>query len=413
LKIFTCLLSLIAIFSFSEAFSQANKPTAAQQNVAADSPGTLAADSAGQKDLIDFIQKILDKKTSPEKRNLQQKASFSIIPYGGYTLSTGFSVNISGNVVFFTDQSHRQNISVLDVDASYDSKSQKIILTRSEIWTSNNDYKIVSDLRWERYPTETYGLGTFTTFNTDSHLDYYYVRVYETVLKKVATNYYAGIGYNLDYHYNITAIGNTNNTISDYSKYGQTSHSTSSGINFDFLYDDRKNPLNPLSGFYANAVFRQNAAFMGSNANWQSLQLDFRKYFKLSPKSNNVLAFWSIVSLTSGNVPYLDLPSTGSDMYNNSGRGYAVGRFRGRDMLYLESEYRFGITKNGLLGAVLFANAQSFTEYQTNAFERIAPAAGTGLRIKINKHSNTNICIDYGAGVSGSRGFFVNLGEVF
>jgi hypothetical protein len=35
------------------------------------------------------------------------------------------------------------------------------------------------------------------------------------------------------------------------------------------------------------------------------------------------------------------------------------------------------------------------------------------MRIKLVKHSSTNLCIDYGFGKDGSRGFFVNLGEVF
>jgi hypothetical protein len=41
------------------------------------------------------------------------------------------------------------------------------------------------------------------------------------------------------------------------------------------------------------------------------------------------------------------------------------------------------------------------------------PAGGIGLRIKVNKKSATNLAIDYGIGINGSRGFFVNLGESF
>jgi outer membrane protein assembly factor BamA len=407
------LLSIIAILSFSDAFSQNDSMAANLKKEPLNNTETTIVDSTGQRDLIDIIQKILDKTTSLEKRNLPKKANFSIIPYAGYTLSTGFTADISGNVGFYTSKSHLQNLSVIAVDVGYDSKSQKTFLTRSEIWANNNDYKIVSDLRWQKYPTETYGLGTFTTFATDDHIDFNYVRIYETLLKKIDDDYYAGIGYNLDYHYNITATGNSNNTVPDFMKYGQTMQSASSGVNLDFLYDNRKNPLNPLSGSYASIIYRENLTALGSSANWESLQLDVRKYIKLSSQSNNVLALWGIAAFTSGSVPYLDLPSTGSDMYNNSGRGYAIGRFRGRDELYLEGEYRFGITHNGLLGAVIFANGESFTEYSSNTFEKIAPAAGTGIRIKINKHSNTNICIDYGVGTGGSHGFFVNLGEVF
>jgi hypothetical protein len=116
---------------------------------------------------------------------------------------------------------------------------------------------------------------------------------------------------------------------------------------------------------------------------------------------------------SSAGTPYLDLPQTAGDMYSNSGRGYAEGRFRGRDMLYLETEYRFGISHNGLFGGVVFANGQSFTDYPANTFKSVVPGTGAGIRIKINKHSETNVCIDYGVGTNGSHGFFVNLGEVF
>ena len=413
MKKFKHFVFLVFIFICFKAFPQQATISNTGQNTSPTHPNTLIADSAGQKDIIDVIQKIFDKNTPTQKRALPKKANLSVVPYGGYTLSTGFTADISGNIGFYTSADHHENLSVFAADLGYDSKSQKIFLTRSEIWGKNNSYKLVTDIRFQIYPTDTYGLGTFTKLSTDDDLDYRYLRIYETALTKISNDYYAGVGYNLDRHFDITATGNADGSISDFIKYGQTAQSTSSGFNFDFLFDNRKNPLNPLGGSFASVIFRQNLTLLGSDANWESLQLDFRKYIKLSSGSNNVLAIWSIAAFTHGNVPYLDLPSTGSDMYNNSGRGYSIGRFRGRNELYLEGEYRFGITRNGLLGAVLFANGESFSEFETNRFESIAPAAGTGIRIKINKHSDSNICIDYGVGTSGSHGFFVNLGEVF
>ena len=411
--IYKYLLCIIAVLSFFKAFSQQGALTIARRPRLANYSNIAVVDSPRQIDLVDVIQKILDKKPQPSKRALPKKVNFSVIPYGGYTLSTGLTINLSGNVGFFTNAGHQQNLSVIAADAGYDSKIQKTFRTRSEIWANDNSFKFVTDLRYEIYPTDTYGLGTFTTFTEDNNIDYRYVRTYGAALKKIAGDYYAGMGYNFDYYYDITATGNLNAGISDFIKYGQTPSSKSSGINFDFLYDNRKNRLNPLKGTFASIIFRDNFTFLGSGADWQSVQFDLREYIKLSSLSNNVLALWGIAEFTSGGVPYLNLPSTGSDMYNNSGRGYAVGRFRGKNELYLEAEYRFGITHDGLLGAVVFANAESFSELQSNAFEGLAPAAGTGVRIKLNKHSDTNICIDYGIGMGGSRGFFLNLGEVF
>jgi hypothetical protein len=115
----------------------------------------------------------------------------------------------------------------------------------------------------------------------------------------------------------------------------------------------------------------------------------------------------------SGTPPYLDLPSTAWDEFNNVGRGYIQSRFRGRNLIYLETEYRFRLTQNGLIGGVVFLNAQCVSNWPGNNFDTVWPGMGAGLRIKVNKHSNTNMCLDYGFGVDGSQGLYFGLGEMF
>jgi len=195
--------------------------------------------------------------------------------------------------------------------------------------------------------------------------------------------------------------------------YGFGNHSISSGMAIDIIYDSRANSINPEGGStYANVEFLQNSELLGSCRNWNSILIDLRKYFKVAHQS--VLAFWFYGVLTiSGNPPYLDLPGTGSDTYNNTGRGYEQGRFIGKRYIDLESEFRFPITRNGLLGGVVFCNAESVSELSNNQFEVVYPGFGAGLRIKFNKFSHSNACLDYGVGAQGSRGFFGNLGEVF
>jgi hypothetical protein len=82
-------------------------------------------------------------------------------------------------------------------------------------------------------------------------------------------------------------------------------------------------------------------------------------------------------------------------------------------MSYLESEYRFAISKNGLFSGVVFVNAEKFSDELSSTYKEVLPGYGLGLRIKLNKFAKTNICIDYGFGNNSSQGFFVNLGEVF
>jgi len=372
---------------------------------------TAIVDSAKQRDMIDVILRILKKDTASNSRLKAKKLVFSVVPAIGYSLSTGFAADITANVAFYTGDPHTENLSAIDAEFVYDTKSQRILASRSEVWFDKNKFKLTTDLRVERYPVDTYGLGSGTTSATDDPIVYSYVRTYGTLFKEIVPDLYGGLGYQGDFHYNITQQGNANGTVSDYTKYGFSSTATSSGLVANLLYDNRRNPINPINGGYASILYRDNFTFLGSDNNWQELQIDLRKYFRLSPNNYNMLALWSITEFTSGNAPYLDLPATGSDTYNNFGRGYAEQRFRGKDLLYLEGEFRFGILKNGLIGGVVFANGETFSGLNTG-FRRVDPAVGTGIRLKINKHSDTNVCIDYAYGV-GSHGLFVNLGENF
>jgi len=405
LKVFKLLLAIIIII--------AGPLSAMAQRDSLQSQRSAITDSSGQRDAIDLVKKILLKDTATSKRKVPKKLLFAVVPGAGYTLSTGFGLAVVSNLAFYTTADHKENLSEINGILYYDTKAQKVFKSRSEIWGAQNNYKLVTDIRWERYPEDTYGIGTKTTDATLNHLDYLYVRVYGTGYRKISNGLYAGIGYNLDHYYNVTQKGNANGSTSDFTLYGFTPTSTSSGVNVSLLFDNRRNPINALGGSYASVIYRDDFTFLGSDDNWRSLQIDLRKYVRLSPTSNNVLAFWGIAQFTNGNIPYLNLPGTATDMYENAGRGYAHNRYRGRNELYFESEYRFGLSRNGLFGAVVFANAQSFSEFYTNRFEKVAPAVGGGLRVKINKHSDTNLALDYGVGTSGSHGFFVSLGEAF
>ena len=370
-------------------------------------------DSLRQQDLVNLLKSIftnnIAEKDTAQKHNVQ----FSLVPAIGYSLSTGFAFDITANVAFYAKGDHENNLSSIDGVLVYDTQNQKIFASRSEIWFAKNKFKFITDLRVEQYPVNTYGLGTTATTKTANTIDYQYLRSYLTLLKRITGAIYAGVGYNYDNHNSITESGNADKSESDFDKYGFSNQSISSGISLTLLFDNRRNHINPQNGGYASLTYRDNFKFLGSDNHWQSWQVDLRKYFKLSSHSNNILAFWGIANFTYGNAPYLDLPATETDTYHNSGRGYTAQRFRGKNELYFEAEYRFGISRNGLIGGVVFSNFESFSEFKTNNFVKIAPAAGAGIRIKINKESNTNLGVDYAYGIYNSRGLFVTLGEYF
>jgi len=368
-----------------------------------------------ERDLIDvaerFLKKPLLKRDSVKKKS--GRIYFSGAPSLGYSLTSGWAGLIAANGAFYTSEEKEVKISNLYSDVVYTQNQQLVMHLQSNIWTRGNRFNLVTDWRYYSYPQKTFGLGG-NTDNTFANQDYQYLRLNQILLKSIKPNLYLGGGYGLDYHWSITETEGDSSVISNTLQYGLPNHSVSSGLFLNLLYDNRLNSINPARGQYVNILVKENVTALGSNSNWGMLLIDLRHYIPFPRNSQNVLAFWSYNWLTThGNPPYLDLPSTGWDPYSNTGRGYIQGRFRGKNMIYLESEYRFRILKSGLLGGVVFVNAQCFSEWPSNVFKTILPAAGFGARIKFNKYSKTNIAIDYGIGQNGSQGVFVNLGEVF
>ncbi len=405
---------LYSIFSIAFAgkiFAQSGNPATA---AVADSVKNMQDSLAKQKDILDLIHQIFHKKGTQDVFSTPKQFNFSVVPSAGYTLSTGFAAGLTGNVAFFAEPKEHENLSSINSNLGYNQRSQITFHVGSNIWTKDNKYNLVGDWRLYQFPENTYGLGSATSSDNLNPVKYGFLRFYETVLKQLAKNFYGGIGYALDYHFNIVQNGPSMQETTGYQNYGQTTKSVSSGITYNLLYDNRKSSINPRNGTYANLIYRPNLTLLGSDTQWRSLTFDFRKYIPLSKNGNSLLAFWMLDVFTlSGHPPYFDLPSVGWDTGGNTGRGYVQGRFRGTDMLYTEAAYRVDFTKNGLLGGVLFVNGESFTDYPANRFQKVALGYGPGLRIKFNKRSDTNIAIDYGIGQNGSHGIFVNLGEVF
>ncbi len=374
-----------------------------------------AIDYRKQRDLVDWVYLFFHKNpdTRIDSAGRIPRFQMSGAPILEYTTATGITGGLDGNLAFTVGTQTQTNTSNFLGAVKFTQKKQFLLPVQSVIWTEGNKYKFAGDWRYLDYPQDTYGLGGHTSLDDKYIVGYKYLRFYELVLRDIGRHFYIGAGYQLDYHWNISESDLQPGRITDFQKYGFNASSTSSGISCNLVYDSRKNSINPEAGSaYGNIQFLQNARAIGANSNWSSVMIDLRKY--ISMPYHTVLAFWMYGSFTvAGNPPYLDLPATASDTYGNTGRGYEQNRFSGKNMIDIETELRFVISRNGLVGGVVFANAESFSEPVNNRFEVLSPAVGFGLRIKLNKFSATNVCFDYGIGTRGSHGFAGNLGEVF
>ena len=378
-------------------------------------------DTVGQKDLTDVFKSFFkfnrpSTKVDPQEGNVY----FSFLPTASTLPDGGGKMFITSTTAgFYLWSKQTTNLSSFTFTPYFNFKGRFGLPLRSSIWFNNNQWYLAGDTRFMVYPQDTWGLGGNQPEENRMRVDYRYIRFYQSLYRRIKSYLFAGVGYNLDYHMRIKGnlVNNDLQDVSGYAfgtDYGQ--NSLSSGLTLNLLYDTRNNSINPLPGCYANLIYRINTPVLGSNRVWSSVYADMRKYISLNPgkpAQQNTLALWTYFwSTLDRGAPYLSLPSVGWDLYNRSGRGVEQNRYRGQSLWYTEAEYRRSITRNGLLGFVLFANLTAVNEPDTRQFNYFHPAGGGGLRIKINKASNTNIAIDYGFS-KGYSSIRLNLGEAF
>ncbi|WP_295674523.1 BamA/TamA family outer membrane protein [uncultured Mucilaginibacter sp.] len=388
---------------------------AVRAQVPVDTTNKTDIDTSGQKDLIDIGRSLF--RFTPRKNYKEKKQIyFSFLPISSSVPGGSKALVTSTTAGFYLGPRKTTYISSVTFAPYFNLKGRYGLPIHSSIWLTDNSYNVQGDTRLLVYPQYTWGLGGGQPEGNKLLVNYDYIRFYQSLLKRITPYLYAGVGYNMDYFININTIPISPLTNFTNYHYGtaQGINSFSSAITFNALYDTRENSFNPLPGAFANIIYRNNTKLLGSDNNSRSLYIDLRKYISIGNSGQkNQFAFWAYywTTLSSG-TPYLMLPSIGNDPYQRSGRGIEQNRYRGEALAYFETEYRRDITRNGLLGFVLFANINSASQPNSHRFAYLNPAGGTGLRVKFNKKSNTNICIDYGIS-NGFSDINLALGEAF
>lgn len=373
-----------------------------------------------------------------------RKLSALILPNISSNPTNGFIAGVGGSLGWSFGSRENTNVSGAGFTVAYTSKNQLLTFVKSNLYTKHNTFFLQGDFRFYIYSQPTYGLGTNApdTGNIPSSISWLgenmgeddlsfpmlfnYVKIHEIVSRRVYEGVYVGIGYHLDYYYDIRdknlrldsvpALLTPHYVYSEKYGFHQDQYALS-GLSANFVYDTRDNLICPYKGIYATVNYRYNFSFLGSDQDESSLWLEFRTYVGLSKKKpRNLIGFWVFGDFTmSGHQPYLTLPALGEDQRTRSGRGYANGRYRGDNMVYGEVEWRFPILPcSQILGGVLFVNAvtTSYKLRDVGLFEYICPSAGFGLRIMINKYFRTNLNLDFAIGKR-SKGFYFSGQETF
>jgi hypothetical protein len=394
-----------------------------------------------QKDIFDILSK--KKLQAPEIPSRKVRAI--ILPLIAYSPATALQLGAGASLSWTLGRNPLTKLSAGSVQLLWTTERQLISYVRTNMFFSQNKWFLQTDWRWYLFRLPTYGLGTGPVDNIPEipevpntptrpvvysggkfPMKYNWIKFHNILFREVAGYFYAGLGYHLDYYYDISdetlKLDSTSKIITPHYAYStlhgfDPSTYITSGISLNLAYDSRDNIINAYKGFYINVNYLYNFNFLGSDRDGSRLWTEFRTYVGLSKRvPRHLLAFWAFGSFKiSGELPYLNLMSNGFDVMNSSGRGYTQGRWRGEDFVYGEVEYRFPISPcSGIVGGVLFANVSTASNHdrQVPLFGYLKPGCGFGFRIMVGKNDRTNILIDFGLGEL-SHGLYLQAQEIF
>ncbi|MBC6366415.1 BamA/TamA family outer membrane protein [Algoriphagus sp. AK58] len=392
-----------------------------------------------QKDLPQLIREALHK--SPKVKE-EGSGSLLLVPIIGSNPATGFMFGVGGQYAFKMKGS--EQFSLLSGSLQATTKNQYLFLVKNNVYSKNERFFYTGDWRFLIFSQPTYGLGTnspeggaldyqFALAGQETSIDslaqpmeFNFIRFHQTVGYKIKEDMYLGIGYNYDSYFKIndqrlSLVPGDSVLTSHYlynKRYGfDTEKYYSSAILASFMIDKRDNMIQPYKGYFLSLGFRGAYRITGNENNSEMITMEWRSYHGVSKKNpSHLIAFWVMGTFTpEGGFPYMTLPATAYDQRGRSARGYTQGRFRGKDYVYTEAEYRFPISRcSGILGGVLFVNATTSNNLaqDLDLFESIKPGYGLGLRVMIDKSSRTNLTLDYGFGER-SSGFYLAVSETF
>jgi hypothetical protein len=378
------------------------------------------------------------------------KPFLSILPVIGSNPTQGVLAGVAVIMGIYLGDPKTTTISNVSANILYTTKNQFLSGINSVLMLEHNEWQLQGDWRFLIFNQDTFGLGTgqtpistgfslnglgtTTAVQGAQPMDLNLLRIRENFLKKAwLDSFYIGPGFSFDRYYGINDkllnLDASPPVVTSHYAYSKAlgfnpSQYNISGLSLNLLWDSRDSTINPYRGNYASVSYQWNPTWLGSAKDSSVLTLEYRGYFGLDVAiPRNLIAVWFLVQTTvTGQLPYLGLPAIGWDAKNRTGRGYVQGRFRGTAEVYGEVEYRFRITRNGLLGGVVFANVSTFSSAPVsylgffnageNLFQHLRPAGGLGLRFMMSRQSRTNITLDLTVAEK-TFGLYFGAGEAF
>jgi outer membrane protein assembly factor BamA len=254
-----------------------------------------------------------------------------------------------------------------------------------------------------KFPDKFYGIGNNTSEDDEEDYTARSVIFHINFQKKVRPGLYLGAQYEY-YHSKLAEVAKDG--LLAKGNISGSQGGTASGGAILVNWDIRENVFSPPSGTFCqlSATLFKNA--FGSDYDFNRFILDFRQYFPLF--SSQVVAIQGYAVRITGDPPFQMLSLFGG---SHRMRGYYEGRYRDKNMLVFQAEYRMLVWwRFGLVGFWGFGDvADKLSNFQLSGFKY---SLGAGIRYLLSRQEGINLRLDFGFG-EGTSGIYATIKEAF
>lgn len=336
-----------------------------------------------------------------------EQARFLMYPTLAYSPETSLEVGISSVAFFYAkNDMQKSRLSEVQLFSFITFRQQYGLWLDHAVYGYEDKWFFLGKMRLQRFPLLYYGIGPDAPKDNPSivHADYQLAR--ERILKRVAPDFF--IGFEFDYQKLYRSEFENPPDVLPLGHEG----SRNVGLGIGLVFDNRQNVLNERDGFFAELAWLNYHPAWGSAYQFQGWFIESRYFLPLDVEKKQVLAAQAIGTFLQGDeIPFNQLALLGGDQMM---RGYYTGRFRDRNYMALQAEYRFlPFPFSKRIGGTVFLGgglvAPSWDQFQLN---QIRPAGGFGLRYLIFPKKDIFIRVDLGITQEGT-GLYIYTGEAF
>jgi len=311
------------------------------------------------------------------------------------------------------DSDGRNRVSKLSAAVLYTLRNQFLVDFRPDIFFDDGNYHLYGKYRYAFFPDEFYGVGNDTQTSDEELYTTRTIRAHTGFERRVVENLYRGLIYEFerDTLLDITAgrqlsAGDIVGTAGGYV----------SGVGVTATFDSRNNTLSPTEGGYYNLTFAGYDPAIGSDYGFTRTSLDVRHFFSMTylmpflpdAMADHVLAVRGFFEVQTGEPAFQMMPILGGNRFL---RGYYGGRFRDRNLLAGQLEYRLPLFWR-FRAAVFGGAGQVSRNLDGLAMDEFHFSGGGGLRFLVDRDAGAAIRFDVGV-AEDSMGFYFNVGEAF